>query len=159
MNAHWVEAQQDALEEGGGIHTADLVAPMLCGEVEDEDDDDEEEVSAAPSADLLTLAVGGQASRLLAWACTAHKKWVKQYYTHAHKSDFTSLFFHVIFCKSINLHFLNLVLLLMVLCMSYPLKNLLGWLSPPIGPGGRWERSWCWFIPGEHLSRKGEHTQ
>lgn len=51
-SAHWAGAQQDVLEEGGGIHTADLVAPTLCGEVEDEDD--EEEVSAAPSADLVT---------------------------------------------------------------------------------------------------------
>lgn len=45
---------QDVLEEGGGIHTADPVAPMLCGEVEDADDDDEEELSAAPSVDLVT---------------------------------------------------------------------------------------------------------
>lgn len=66
VSAHWAGAQQDVLEEGDGIHTAVQVAPMLCGEVEDEDD--EEEVSAAPSADLVTLAVGAQASRLLAWA-------------------------------------------------------------------------------------------
>lgn len=69
MSAHWAGAQQDDLEEGGGIHTADLVAPMLCGEVEDEDE--EEEVSVALSADLPTLAVGAQAFHLLAWACTA----------------------------------------------------------------------------------------
>lgn len=70
VSAHWAVAQQDVLEEGGGIHTADPVAPMLCAEVEgeDDDDDDEEEVSAAPSADLVTLAVGAQASHLLAWA-------------------------------------------------------------------------------------------
>lgn len=71
MSAHWAGAQQDDLEEGGGIHTADLVAPMLCGEAEDEDE--EEEVSAALS-DLPTLAVGAQAFHLLAWACTATKR-------------------------------------------------------------------------------------
>lgn len=78
MNARWA-GEQNVLEEGGGIHTADLVAPMLCGEVEDEDDD-EVEVSAAPSEDLVTLAVGAQASHLLAWAWTAKKKRVTQYY-------------------------------------------------------------------------------
>lgn len=69
-SAHWAGAQRDVLEEGGGTHTADLVAPRLGVEVEDEDGDDveEEEVSAAPSADLVTLAVGAQASHLLAWA-------------------------------------------------------------------------------------------
>lgn len=67
VSAHWAGAQQNVLEEEGGIHTAGLVAPRLCGEVEDEDDD-EEEVSAAPSADLVTLAEGAQASHLLAWA-------------------------------------------------------------------------------------------
>lgn len=66
VSARWAAAQRDVLEEGGGIHTADLVAPMLCGEVEDEDDG--EEVCAAPSAGLVTLAVGARASRLLAWA-------------------------------------------------------------------------------------------
>lgn len=66
VSAHWAGAQQDALEEGGGIHTAVQVAPMLCEEVEDEDD--EEVVSAAPSADLVTLAEGVQASHHLAWA-------------------------------------------------------------------------------------------
>lgn len=65
VSAHWAVAQQDVLEEGDGIHTADLVAPMLCGGVEGEDD--EEVVSAAPSADLVTLAVGAQASHFLAW--------------------------------------------------------------------------------------------
>lgn len=67
VSAHWAGARQNVLEEEGGIHTAGLVAPRLCGEVGDEDDD-EEEVSAAPSADLVTLAVGVQASHLLAWA-------------------------------------------------------------------------------------------
>lgn len=69
VSAHWAVAQQDVLEAGGGIHTADLVAPMLCGEVEGEDDDEEEAVvSAVPSADLVTLAVEAQASHLHAWA-------------------------------------------------------------------------------------------
>lgn len=45
---------------------------MLCEEVEDEGDE-EEEVSAAPSANLVTLAVEAQASHLLAWALTAKK--------------------------------------------------------------------------------------
>lgn len=72
VSAHWAVAQQDVLEEGGGIHTADLVAPMLCGEVEGEDDD--EEVSAAPSADLVTLAVGAQVFHILAWAWTAKRR-------------------------------------------------------------------------------------
>lgn len=67
-SAHWAVARQDVLEEGGGIHTADLVAPTLCEEVEGEDDDEEEEVSAAPSAGMVTWAVGAQASHLLAWA-------------------------------------------------------------------------------------------
>lgn len=71
MSAHWPWEQQDVLVKGGGIHTADLVAPMLCGEVEDEDEEDE--VSAAPSANLQTLAGGAQAFHLLAWACTATK--------------------------------------------------------------------------------------
>lgn len=66
VSARWAGACRDVLEEGDGNHIADLVAPMLCGEVEDEDDD--EEVSAAPSADLVTLAVEAQASHLLAWA-------------------------------------------------------------------------------------------
>lgn len=64
-SAHWAVTQQDVLEEEGGIHTADLVAPRLCEEVGGEGDD--EEVSAAPSADLITSAVGAQASHL-AWA-------------------------------------------------------------------------------------------
>lgn len=72
MSAHWARACQDVLEEGDGNRIADLVAPMLCGEVVDEDD--EEEVSAAPSADLVTLAVEAQASHLLAWALTAKKR-------------------------------------------------------------------------------------
>ncbi len=96
MSAHWAGAQQD--EEGGGIHTADLVAPMLCGEgeVEVEDEDDDEEVSAAPSADLVTWAVGAQASHLLAWAWTAKKdKRVKQYYNKQTKKKNH----HLIFCK------------------------------------------------------------
>lgn len=67
VSAHWAAAQQDVLEEGGGIHTADQVAPMLCGEVEEEGDE-EEEVSAAPFAGLVALAVRDQASLLLAWA-------------------------------------------------------------------------------------------
>ena len=71
MSAHWAGARQDVLEEGDGNHIADLVAPMLCEEVEDEGD--EEEVSAAPSANLVTLAVEAQASHLLAWALTAKK--------------------------------------------------------------------------------------
>lgn len=66
MSAHWPGEQQDVLEKGGGIHTADLVAPMLCGEVEDEGE--AEEVSAAPSADLQTLAGEAQVFHLLAWA-------------------------------------------------------------------------------------------
>lgn len=72
MSARWAGACRDVLEEGDGNHIADLVAPMLCGEVEDEDDD--EEVSAAPSADLVTLAVEAQASHLLAWALTAKER-------------------------------------------------------------------------------------
>lgn len=72
MSAHWAGAQQDVLEEGGEIHTAGLVAPTLCEEEEDEDEE-EEEVSAAPSAGLVTLAVGAQASLLLLWAWTAKK--------------------------------------------------------------------------------------
>lgn len=67
MSAHWAGAQQNVLEEEGGIHTADLVAPRLCAEVDDEGDD--EEVSVAPSADQVTLVVGAQAFHLLAWAC------------------------------------------------------------------------------------------
>lgn len=63
MSAHWSEAQQDVLEEGDGIHTTGLVAPMLCGEVEDEDND--EEVFAAPSGGQVTLTVRAQASHLL----------------------------------------------------------------------------------------------
>lgn len=62
--AHWAGAQQDVLEEGGEIHTAGLVAPTLCEEVEDGDG----EASAAPSAGLVTLADGAQASHLLSWA-------------------------------------------------------------------------------------------
>lgn len=72
MSAHWLGAQRHVLEGGGGIHTAGLVAPMFCGEVEDEDEgegegEEDDEVSAAPFAGLVTLAVGGQASHLLAW--------------------------------------------------------------------------------------------
>ncbi len=79
MSAHWAGARQNVLEEGGGIHTAVPVAPMLCGEVADEDDD--EEVFAAPSAALVTLAVGAQAFHLLAWAWTDKKgKRITQYY-------------------------------------------------------------------------------
>lgn len=66
MSAHLAGAHQGVLEEGGGNHTADLIAPMLCEEVDDEDD--EGAVSAAPSADLVTFAVGGPASHPLAWA-------------------------------------------------------------------------------------------
>lgn len=62
MSAHWSEAQ-DVLEEGGGVHTTGHIAPMLCGEVEDEGDD--EDVYAAPSAGLVTLTVGAQVSHLL----------------------------------------------------------------------------------------------
>lgn len=67
VSAHWAGAQHDVLEVEGGIHTAGLVAPRLCGEVEDEDGDEEEEVSAAPSAYLVTWPVGAQAFHL-AWA-------------------------------------------------------------------------------------------
>lgn len=62
VSAHWREAHQDVLEEGGGIHTTALVAPMLCGEVADKGDDEE---VFAPSASLVTLTVGAQAFRLL----------------------------------------------------------------------------------------------
>lgn len=64
VSARWLVAQQNVLEEEDGIHTADLVAPMTCGEVEGEDDD--EVVSAAPFVDLVTLAVQAQASHFLA---------------------------------------------------------------------------------------------
>lgn len=72
MSAHWAWAQQDVLGKGGGSHTAGLVAPMPYEGVEDEDE--EEEVSAAPSAGLVMLAVGVQASHPLSWAWTAKKK-------------------------------------------------------------------------------------
>lgn len=67
MSAHLAVARQDVLEEGGGNHTADLVAPTLCGGVDREDDD--EEASAAPSAHLVPFAGEAQASHLhaLAW--------------------------------------------------------------------------------------------
>lgn len=65
VSVHWTGAQPGVLEEeGGGSRTADLVAPTPCVEAEDED---EGEASAAPSAGLVTSAVGAQASRLLAW--------------------------------------------------------------------------------------------
>lgn len=67
VSARWAGAQQGVLEERGAIHTAGLVAPRLCGEVEDEDGEEEEVVSAAPSAYLVTWPVGGQAFHL-AWA-------------------------------------------------------------------------------------------
>lgn len=70
MSARWAWAQQNVLEEDGGIHTAGPVAPMLCEEVEDEDDG--EVVSAAPS-EALTLAVGDQASPPLELACKGTK--------------------------------------------------------------------------------------
>ena len=70
VSAHWAGAPQDVPEEGGGIHTAGLVAPTLGAEGEDED----EEVSAAPSAGQVTWAVGAQASRLLSWAWRATKR-------------------------------------------------------------------------------------
>lgn len=57
-------ANQNVLEKGGGNHKADPVVPMLYGEGEDE----EEEVSVAPYAHQVTLAVGAQASQILAWA-------------------------------------------------------------------------------------------
>lgn len=60
MSAHWQEAQQGVLEEGGGSHTA----PMLCGGVDD-GDNDEEEVFAALSGGLVTVTVGPRASHLL----------------------------------------------------------------------------------------------
>lgn len=66
-SAHWAGASQDALEGGGGIRRADLVAPMLYGEVDDEDGEEEEEVSVALSAYLVTLPEGAQACHLLAW--------------------------------------------------------------------------------------------
>lgn len=65
MCVHWVGAQHDVLEEEGEIHTAGLVAPTLCEEGEGEDG---EGVSAAPSASLVIVAVGAQASHLLSWA-------------------------------------------------------------------------------------------
>lgn len=65
MSAHWAWAQQNDFEEGGGTHTADLVAPMFCGVVGDEDEE-EEAASAALSANLPTLAVGAQVFHLLA---------------------------------------------------------------------------------------------
>lgn len=68
VSARWVGASQDALEGEGGIHRADLVAPKLYGEVEDEDGEEEEEVSVALSAYLVTLPEGAQACHLLAWA-------------------------------------------------------------------------------------------
>lgn len=73
MSAHWAGGQQDVLEGGHGIHTAVLVAPMPCGEVEDEDEE-EEVVSVAPFADLVILAVGAQAFHLLSRACTATQR-------------------------------------------------------------------------------------
>lgn len=76
MNGHW--GQRDVLEKEGGSRTAGLVAPMLCGEVEDGGgvEEEEEVVSAAPSAYLVTLAAGGQAFHLLAWGWTRkHKRY------------------------------------------------------------------------------------
>lgn len=99
MSAHWAGGQQNVLEEEGGIHTADLVAPMLCGEVEDEDDGEE----ASAAADLVTLAVEAQASHLLAWAYTAKKdKRLNNITTNK-----TSMLYHVIFCKLMNIFFLR----------------------------------------------------
>lgn len=38
---------------------------------------------------------------------------------------------------------------------AYPLlKNIAGRFGPPMGPGGRWETGWCWFVPGKHLTEK-----
>lgn len=69
MSARWAWAQQSDFGEGGGTHTADLVAPMSCGAAGGEDEDEEEEDAAALSADLPTWAVGAQVFHLLAWAC------------------------------------------------------------------------------------------
>lgn len=96
MSAHWAGAQQDALEEGGGIHTAVQVAPMLCEEVEDEDD--EEVVSAAPSADLVTLAEGVQASHHLAWAWTHEKDKRITQYKKTPKKDTINFLYYVVLC-------------------------------------------------------------